>query len=512
MLAKKELTSNVEFEGNHYLNSNQINDIQSKDAPFKQDDDLPDVYGELVVLGFNGVKPQHWLIHPSNTARRDLCTKYRLRRRMKPNGVVSSNILYGLVPNSADEDYSVANLITPDMSEIEKNNALLLAKQIRAAKTHSISYKKSKTEVFVEDYLQDVHTDMFQVGRSTEKPIDFTVRDYWPQKKVLNKNDAGDASCDLNLTATESMQQGRNEVEKSANSCTESTISRFACRIIVNRSKPFQPRLFAAGFDVDNHIFLGEKAIKWTENKGKIMDALTTNGVLSMRPIGELWEPTVQPGAWREISVRGSVSQIRSARSAKDRGAPKKNENNVLTDGTLIDLCGVCILFRSPEGLSRSPKLCDLEQRLEALNAGRPQCPVGLNTLVIPRNKTSSQRTERDPYAYLQCGHVQGRHPWGKQPNHSRTCPMCLRVGKVARVCMGMEPAFYVGSSCEPTHAFVPCGHIASKETCEYWAKLSIPQEKSSFRPNNSICPFCGTSLDKQQPFVKLTFCTEYEM
>lgn len=82
-------------------------------------------------------------------------------------------------------------------------------------------------------------------------------------------------------------------------------------------------------------------------------------------------------------------------------------------------------------------RLQDLERRLEALNAGRPQCPVGLNTLVIPKQKATGQRTERDPYAYLPCGHVQGRHAWGKRPNHTRRCPMCFQDGKVVRLCMG---------------------------------------------------------------------------
>ena len=242
------------------------------------------------------------------------------------------------------------------------------------------------------------------------------------------------------------------------------------------------------------------------------MDALTTNGVLIMKPTSEMWAPNPRPGKWREISVRGNVFEIRGARSAKDRGKAKSDESTLLTDGTLIDLCGVSILYRSPEGLFNSPKLSDLEKRLQTLNAERPQCPVGFNTLVIPKHKISGRRTERDPYAYLPCGHVQGRHAWGKQPNHNRRCPMCMREGKVARVCMGMEPAFYVGASCEPTHAFVPCGHIASQETCEYWAALHIPMEKSSFRPNNSVCPFCATALDKNQPFVKLLFCTDTDL
>ena len=37
----------------------------------------------------------------------------------------------------------------------------------------------------------------------------------------------------------------------------QSTISRFACRILVDRKPPYQARVFAAGFDSSRNIFLG---------------------------------------------------------------------------------------------------------------------------------------------------------------------------------------------------------------------------------------------------------------
>ena len=74
---------------------------------------------------------------------------------------------------------------------------------------------------------------------------------------------------------------------------------------------------------------------------------------------------------------------------------------------------------------------------MDELNAGRPQCPVGLNTLVIPRGKMSgadnSQSDKQQPYVYLNCGHVQGHHDWGKDEKDSaaRRCPMCLEVNLI---------------------------------------------------------------------------------
>ena len=48
--------------------------------------------------------------------------------------------------------------------------------------------------------------------------------------------------------------------------------------------------------------------------------------------------------------VGGSVFGLRESRSAAVQGPAVPTENNVLTDGTLIDLCGATLLWRSTEG------------------------------------------------------------------------------------------------------------------------------------------------------------------
>lgn len=53
---------------------------------------------------------------------------------------------------------------------------------------------------------------------------------------------------------------------------------------------------------------------------------------------------------------------------------------------------------------------------IDEMNKARPLCPVGLNTLIIPkytlliprRNNSSNSESNREPYVYLICGHVQG--------------------------------------------------------------------------------------------------------
>lgn len=392
-------------------------------------------YGELIILGYNGCLPQ------GEKGRRR--SKFVLCRRPVSNGVKKS------------QHYVVK---TPQSS-----------KAILDSKQHSISYTLSRNQAVIVEYKPDEETDMFQIGRSSESPIDFVVMDTVPGDKAA---------------------EGK---------VTQSTISRFACRILVNRSATFTTRVYAAGFDSSRNIFLGEKATKWQHN-GEI-DGLTTNGILIMHPRGPFCGGS-QPGIWREVSVGGGVYTLRESRSAPQKGIQIEDETNTLEDGTLIDLCGATLLWRSAEGLSKSPTRHNLEEKVDELNAGRPQCPVGLNTLVIPRKSTLTS-SSKQPYVYLMCGHVQGLHDWGQdKDSDGRTCPMCLKAGSIVKLCMGIEPSFYVDCG-PPTYAFNPCGHMASEKTVKYWASVPIPHGTNGF---HAACPFCATPLNGDLGYVRLIF------
>ncbi|OQR76936.1 protein pellino-like [Tropilaelaps mercedesae] len=282
-------------------------------------------------------------------------------------------------------------------------------------------------------------------------------------------------------------------------------------------------RVFAAGFDSSSNIFLGENASAW-QGAGGAIDGLTTNGVLLMQPMGEFGElpaatdgsPGVAraAGVWREVSVAGGIYGLRESRAARRAGPRIAGEKNVLCDGALIDLCGATLLFRSARALRSSPTRAELLEQVARLNAGRPQCPVGLNTLVVPSRATLSNRDhERQPYVYLRCGHVQGLHAWGRAANGGsngngangsdwRKCPMCLTCGPVARLAMGIEPAFCVDRG-PPAWAFRPCGHMASERTVKYWAAVPTPHGAHGL---NAICPFCAARLCDQPGYVRLIF------
>ncbi|XP_018008612.2 protein pellino isoform X2 [Hyalella azteca] len=394
-------------------------------------------YGELIILGYNGHLP------PSDRGRRR--SKFMLFRRQNFNGV------------KEDRRYTVRQ---PQNTQAILNN-----------QQHSISYTMSRNQAVIVEYKPDPETDMFQIGRSSEPPIDFVVMDTVPGEKH------GEAKV------------------------SQSTISRFACRIIAHRTTR-EARIYAAGFDSSRNIFLGEKATKW-QNCDE-MDGLTTNGILIMHPIANPMDERGEGevGLWREVSVGGGVYVLRESRSSAQRGMKVEDEDNRLQDGTLIDLCGATLLWRSAEGLVKSPTKRHLEQMLDELNAGRPQCPVGLNTLVIPRKETLTA-SEKQPLAYLNCGHVQGLHQWGHEKDSNvRTCPMCLMVGPVVKLCMGIEPAFYVDIG-PPTFCFNPCGHMATEKTVKYWASVPIPHGTNGFQ---AACPFCATALEGHPGYSRLIF------
>ncbi|XP_047433516.1 E3 ubiquitin-protein ligase pellino homolog 1-like isoform X2 [Mugil cephalus] len=405
----------------------------------------PVKYGELIVLGCNGSLPS------GDKGRRRSC--FALCRRTKANGVKPSTVHTSCTPQAA--------------------------KAVSNKDQHSISYTLSRAQTVVVEYTHDSSTDMFQVGRSTENPIDLVVTDTVPG--------------------------GQGQADGQA---VQSTISRFACRIICQRNPPYAARIYAAGFDSSKNIFLGEKAAKWRTVDGQ-MDALTTNGVLVMHPRHGFSQDS-KSGHWREISVCGNVFTLRETRSSQQRGRMVSSECNELRDGSLIDLCGATLLWRTAEGLALAPTLKHLEALRQELNAGRPQCPVGFNTLAFPSLRRKGVLDEKQPWAYLRCGHVHGYHGWGGR-RHSeagaaaaqgRECPMCRARGPYVPLWLGCEAGLYVDAQ-PPTHAFVPCGHVCSEKTALYWSQVALPHGTQAFHP---ACPFCIRTLSGDTGYTRLIF------
>ncbi|KAK1889676.1 E3 ubiquitin-protein ligase pellino like 1 [Dissostichus eleginoides] len=172
------------------------------DGVFPEDKE-PVKYGELIVLGHNGS-----LANGDKGRRR---SRLALYKRPKANGV-KPDVIH--------------NVSTP-----------LVSKALSNKSQHSISYTLSRSHSVIVEYTHDTNTDMFQIGRSTESMIDFVVTDT-----------AGSSSGQGGGAAGEGGGGGQS---------AQSTISRYACRIMCERSAPYTARIYAAGFDSSKNIFLG---------------------------------------------------------------------------------------------------------------------------------------------------------------------------------------------------------------------------------------------------------------
>lgn len=388
-------------------------------------------------------------------------TAYEVKKRKEANGIKTYREV-NLANNDAKKTLAQSDIYTVKFCSDNGNGSIL-------------SYKK------------DNKTDLFQIGRSTEPLIDFIVVDTVPGKKEnLDK-----------LTL-------------------QSTISRYACRFTIERSSPHRARIYAAAFNSKKQIVLGESAPQWSNGK-KYSDGLTTNGILLCHPKGH-WGLDMNPGVWREVSVTGEMFGLRHCRSARQRGKTT-DCTNTLQDGTLIDLCGVVLLWRSVDGLRNTPTRSDLLEKREYLNMLKVQCPVGLATLRFDK-KTDDR--ESLPYVYTNCGHVHGYHTWGARPSINiidkieddieqpdvRTCPYCKANGEFVQLEVGLEPSFYVDNG-SLTHAFIPCGHMTTEATVKYWSRVLIPHGKDKFQV---ACPFCALPLSGETGYVKLILQTHTEI
>ncbi|KAI6228913.1 hypothetical protein M3Y99_01170900 [Aphelenchoides fujianensis] len=205
-----------------------------------------------------------------------------------------------------------------------------------------------------------------------------------------------------------------------------------------------------------------------------------------------------------DVSVDGSIYSLRETRSSNKRGSLVFEETNQLQDGTLIDLCGATLLWRSAEGLKNSPSRELLERRLDELNAGKPQCPVNLNTLIVPRKKCMRTNSSRQPYvgsdaaseqrAHLQVPDLHDRIEAGTPAFYGQES---TNVSLVYCGALGMESAFHLDLD-TLDYAFNPCGCTVSYATARYWSRIPLPHGTNSFHP---VCPFCTTLLAIEPPF-----------
>ena len=125
-----------------------------------------------------------------------------------------------------------------------------------------------------------------------------------------------------------------------------------------------------------------------------------------------------------------------------------------------------------------------------------------------PKSSTDLPK-DRRPYVYLTCGHVHGHHDWkaaGDKNKLLRTCPLCLQASLFVPLTMGQESSFHINKA-PATSCFDPCGHMASRETVEYWYSVHLPN-RNNFELHPK-CPFCAVAIKKEP--VRLLFQSDID-
>ena len=69
---------------------------------------------------------------------------------------------------------------------------------------------------------------------------------------------------------------------------------------------------------------------------------------------------------------------------------------------------------------------------------------------------------------------------------------MCRKVGPFIPIAFAFEPSI---CNKKPTHVFNPCGHVASREICDYWSNLSVYNRNISLNEKSACCPYCAVEL-----------------
>ncbi|XP_071036603.1 uncharacterized protein [Parasteatoda tepidariorum] len=366
------------------------------------------IYGELLVFGCNGSPPSHLV--------GKMQSKFILRKRLKSNGVKES-----------------FTYVTTKNTSRRRDNL-------------TVSYSIPNGSSVVVEYIADKSTDMFQVGRSDDPPVDF---------KVLDVN-------------TESRKG----------------VSRFACRLVVQRNGSHEARVHAAAFDSSGDIFLGKDAFT-VSREGKV-DGFTTNGVYIMHPDSD------QP-IWREVSVCGNIYPLRSKQIASSKRPRILSENNILSDGTLIDLCGVTLLWRTPSGLRNTPTGQCLQKLQSLLQTMTPDCH-------LPSLEMIYSTPMKYPFVFLCCGHVMRLSAQFDDSLKGWSCPICRSIGPIARLEIGIESGFYFDQAF-PSHCFRPCGHVTNLKTVQFWSRVKVPEHRNI---EAGFCPFCGVKLNSINKYIQL--------
>ncbi|OAF72069.1 E3 ubiquitin-protein ligase pellino [Intoshia linei] len=392
----------------------------------------PIVYGELVVLGYNGT------IAPYRSNEGTRKSKYVIKKRKSPNGIrVTSSYRYRDKQRPVPPGENRYHIV------LEKKNGITL----------------------VQEYSPDPRYDIYQAGRYKTDPIDIHVNETVPDFQ---------------------------REERSLRVDEKSTVSRFACRFLLERIPPYT-------------AYHEKQRMPWDDDMD--VDGFTPNGVLLLHPSTPEFPGVAQ---WRELSVIGN--------SYSSEGVWIPESRNILEDCTLIDLNGVVLIWRSVIELEKGMTQPSFDQYIEDFNSKLYKCDSSKCHLKFSKCESPNE----NPWINFDCGHIScnvcsspireimgptydrvqssdlglgNTNPSSNQNrNYVRVCPVCQLESKCTQLRLGVETSLYIGN--EPLeYCFLPCGHVSNKSTVRFWSELQIRLVKF-FTVRQ--CPFCAYPLDKE--------------
>lgn len=454
------------------------------------------VYGQLVVLGHKEYRVEGSTWHPVGPRNE----KFELRRRKHANGIRRADAYSGPAPQkSSTSDKLHSSSTNKKKRSTDASHSVTMS----VAGTRDADGKITEPQRVTVEYVPDARHDMFQLGRMIVPQNDFVVRGplhldaggilcgpvsryacrlscsrlppyrctlyaagfnqerdiflseiapKWQLApgEVAADDPRGPSTCQRTRT-----ERGATPVEEDhrANSCSfsmtdpgyprgegpsinvagrkdddedysSSPCRRRDCKDDDDDDEPATTKAPRRRLDADL------PSVNPREEPSNVSqwDALTTFGV-------RIWKPEI--GEWREVSVHGGVHEPRERGDVAGERYP--DEDSVLTDGTIVDLAGIQLLFESASsmreheraekagerrelspssslssGAARSPLEVDLEglsapNRIVArFNARKPHCPVLLHRvrLEYDEEKRKALADDRRPFIFTNCGHV----------------------------------------------------------------------------------------------------------
>jgi hypothetical protein len=269
------------------------------DSLFLPKDTDNNFYGRFITLGYHKTSgPLNDPLHHRSERNKT----FELWKRVKPNG--------WKFKIDADSGLNATTVITPAIREQLRTLSLNTPVPERTSTTIRLTGVARPNQIIEYTLVPSAEHDLFQFGRDLHNN-DFHI----PGHTIEGHTWCG-------------------PLDKHVADCRD-PVSRLAFRVQCNRNDPGHIRIYAAGFDYANELFLGPHALRWStgseDGPPGGVDGGITVGLF-------MWKPRQKTagmngkveGDWYEVSALGELHHLRVG---SRQGRKAIGVDNTLTDG-----------------------------------------------------------------------------------------------------------------------------------------------------------------------------------